>query len=283
MSTLAGISTGVAGSTEGDPTAAQFSVPQGVAVDAAGNVYVADTSNSMIREISNGVVIPFAGSAGATGSTDSTGIGAAFNNPRALALGPSGLMYVSDTANNTIRQISIPAIPTTIPYYGTKYYQVRDDWCQDQGAYSGLGGGDATKSYVGGVDIDLDRTQLGNSEDVLMLVTYQSLNSNASWPGVQGVNDETILNVNLLGTGLGLQSLLGARQPTSTNDYGTTSIITYFKQLATLRDPFGSLRTEQVYIPLSQNGLIDRIRLERVRGSFQIYQIDLYRLGNRGP
>jgi len=53
------------------------------------------------------------------------------------------------------------------------------------------------------------------------------------------------------------------------------------KEIATLEDPFGSLRTEQVYIPLSQNALIDRIRIERIRGSFHLFQVDLYRLGNR--
>jgi hypothetical protein len=52
-------------------------------------------------------------------------------------------------------------------------------------------------------------------------------------------------------------------------------------RLARFEDPFGSLRSESVVIPLSQNALVDRIRIERVRGSFHLYQVDLYRLGNR--
>jgi hypothetical protein len=172
------------------------------------------------------------------------------------------------------------ATPTSIQYYGTKFYRVRDDFCAGQGPIlnSNI---DTTRTYVGGVNIDLDRSAIGSAEDLLMQVTYQAYNSNSSWPGVQGVGDETILEVDLIGTTLGLDLLLGNKQPRAWQDYGATAMPTYLKRIAVLRDPVGSLRTEQIYIPLSENGLIDRIRLERVRGSYHLYQIDLYRLGNR--
>lgn len=191
---------------------------------------------------------------------------------------PAPTVAPTPTPSPTVAPV---ATPTSTPYYGSKFYQVRDDWCTGQGPLVGPGP-DASKAYVGGVNLDIDRTQLGTSEDLLMLVTYQALNANAAWPSVQGTNDETILNVKLIGTSLGLDILLGARQPLSSSDYANPNYVIYTKELATLRDPFASLRTEQVYIPLSENALIDRIRLERVRGSFELYQIDLYRLGNRG-
>ena len=87
--------------------------------------------------------------------------------------------------------------------------------------------------------------------------------------------------MDLIGTTLGLDLLLGALQPRAWSDYPSAAMPTYMKRIALLRDPVGSLRTEQIYIPLSENALIDRIRLERVRGSYHLYQIDLYRLGNR--
>lgn len=166
--------------------------------------------------------------------------------------------------------------PSTTEYYNTHYYRVRDDWCTNQGQIRNADT-ETSKAYVGGVSIDLDRSQLGANEDVLMLVTYHALNTNAAWPGVQTVNDRTILKVNLIATQASLDTLLGIKQPRA---WAAQSPI-YLKEIATLEDPFGSLRTEQVYIPLSQNALVDRIRIDRVRGSYHLYQIDLYRLGNR--
>ena len=170
--------------------------------------------------------------------------------------------------------------PTTPQYYGTKFYRVRDDFCASQGPLLG-NNVNTTKTYIGGINIDLDRKSLGNSEDLLMQITYEAYNSNSAWPSVQYAGDETILEVNLVGTALGLDLLLGAKQPRAWSDYASKSVPTYLKRIALLRDPVGSLRTEQVYIPLSENALIDRIRIDRIRGSYHLYQIDLYRLGNR--
>ena len=171
-------------------------------------------------------------------------------------------------------------VPSPTPFYGSKYYRVKDDYCAGQGPILSANT-DTTKTNVGGVNIDIDRTQLGASEDLLMNITYEAYNQNAAWPGPQSVQDETILEVNLVGTTLTLENLLGVKQPRAWNDYASGAIPVYFKHIATLRDPLGSLRTEQIYIPLSGNSLIDRIRVERIRGSYHLYQVDLYRLGNR--
>jgi hypothetical protein len=120
-------------------------------------------------------------------------------------------------------------------------------------------------------------------------MTYQALNQNAAWPRTEplpsgaapGVDDaSTILEVNLIGTGLALDQLISARQPRQWSDYKNASFQN-FGSIAHLEDPFGSFRSEQVIIPLSKNALIDRIRIDRVRGSFHLYQVDLYRLGVR--
>jgi len=106
VTTLAG-SAGTSGSTDGTGAAARFNFPWGVAVDAAGNVYVADSFNYTIRKItSGGVVTTFAGSAGSFGSTDATGAAASFNQPAGVAVDTAGNVYVADYGNNTIRKIN---------------------------------------------------------------------------------------------------------------------------------------------------------------------------------
>lgn len=118
VSTLAGQS-GVSGAANGTGTAAQFDSPHGVAVDAAGNVYVADRDNNKIRKITPaGVVTTFAGS-GLPGSTDGTGTAATFFEPWGIAIDAAGNLYVADTKNYKIRKITPAGVVTTLAGDGT--------------------------------------------------------------------------------------------------------------------------------------------------------------------
>ena len=93
-----------------------FNGPRGVAVDGAGNLYVADSGNSTIRAITPaGVVTTLAGNAGMTGSTDGTGANGRFDNPWGVALDSTGqAVYVADRGNDTIRKITLAGVVTTI-------------------------------------------------------------------------------------------------------------------------------------------------------------------------
>ncbi len=114
VSTLAG-SAGVTGSTDGTGSAARFNFPTGAAVDDAGNIYVADTTNNLIRKVtSGGVVTTLAGVFGVTGSTDGTGNQALFNHPGGLTIGAFGALYLTDTGNSTIRKITPAGVVTTV-------------------------------------------------------------------------------------------------------------------------------------------------------------------------
>ncbi len=114
-SVFAGLS-GSSGSANGTGGNARFNQPQGVAVDASGNVYVADTGNHTIRKItSGGVVSTFAGIAGSPGSADATGTNAQFYAPVAVSVKSDGsLIYVADTYNHTVRQITAAGVVTTL-------------------------------------------------------------------------------------------------------------------------------------------------------------------------
>jgi len=78
-----------------------------VAVDGAGTVYVADSGNRTIRKVTPaGEVTTLAGLAQSTGSTDGVGSAARFNYPREVAVDSAGNVYVGDTDNHTIREVT---------------------------------------------------------------------------------------------------------------------------------------------------------------------------------
>jgi sugar lactone lactonase YvrE len=112
ISTVAG--DGRAGAIDGPAAQSRFSDPFGVAVDAHGNVYVADGGDSnRIRRIDPaGTVATFAG--GREGFADGVGGAAAFHTPSALAMDRSGNLYVADTGNHAIRKITPDGGVTTL-------------------------------------------------------------------------------------------------------------------------------------------------------------------------
>jgi sugar lactone lactonase YvrE len=99
VSTLAGLA-GAAGSTDGTGAAARFSTPMGLAIDTAGNLYVADSGNHTIRKVSPaGVVSTVAGVAGQSGTADGDRASARFTQPTRLAWdASSGALYVTGAA-----------------------------------------------------------------------------------------------------------------------------------------------------------------------------------------
>lgn len=108
----------LAGSTEGfrdgAGTAAAFHTPSGLALDRAGNLYVADTGNHAIRRITpQGIVSTLAGT-GVAGHRDGPASQAQFNGPTGVAVDAQGRVYVADTYNDRIRLISPDGHVTTL-------------------------------------------------------------------------------------------------------------------------------------------------------------------------
>jgi sugar lactone lactonase YvrE len=113
VTTFAGTS-GSKGSTDGTGAAARFSAPVGITRDTAGNVYVADQTNHVIRRVTPaGVVTTLAGTAGTVGSTDGTGAAARFNLPTGVAINSTDLIYVADFGSHTLRKVTSSGVVTT--------------------------------------------------------------------------------------------------------------------------------------------------------------------------
>jgi hypothetical protein len=105
---------GVFGYKDGNADEARFGSPQGMAIDAAGNVYVADFFYHVIRKIgTDGTVSTYAGT-GTLGANDGPKASASFTNPADVAIGPSGTLYVSDFSGPVIRSISQAGVVKTI-------------------------------------------------------------------------------------------------------------------------------------------------------------------------
>ena len=122
FTTFAGIA--ATGSADGVGSDAQFDFPSGVAVDSAGNIYVADSGNNTIRKVTPaGVVTTLAGLAGYDGTNDGAGSAARFDYPEGVAVDSADNIYVADTFNNTIRKVTPAGLVTTLAglagYYGT--------------------------------------------------------------------------------------------------------------------------------------------------------------------
>lgn len=105
------------GSTDGIGAAARFFDPQDLTLDGQGQLYVADTLNATIRQITlaTGAVTTIAGTAGALGSADGMGAAARFRSPSGIASDGTGNLYVGDAGNATIRKVELATgIVTTV-------------------------------------------------------------------------------------------------------------------------------------------------------------------------
>jgi uncharacterized protein (TIGR03437 family) len=121
-----------------------------VAVDASGNVYIADQSNHRIRKVTpGGIITTFAGNGAgtpATGAFSGDGgpaVDASLNNPTAVAMDPTGVLYIADQYNQRIRKVALNGTITTIAGNGSAGY--------------GGDGGPATAAslnYPGGITLD---------------------------------------------------------------------------------------------------------------------------------
>ena len=173
-STIAG-TVGVPGSRDGSNSVAQFNYPSGIAVDAAGNLYVADTYNDTIRRVvhtnANWVVTTIAGLAQHNDSSDGTNQAARFFQPSAIAIDQSGNLFVADTGNSTIRELTLMGtnwVTTTIA-----------GAAGNTGLVDGTNA-DASFNYPSGIAVDANDNlyvaDSGDTDNAIRLVSPQGTN-----------------------------------------------------------------------------------------------------------
>jgi len=114
ISTVAGNGMEAYSGDGGLATAASLDLPQGVAVDSAGNIYIADTNNQRVRKVAatTGIITTIAGTGVSAFNSDGAATSAALASPRGIAVDPSGNIYVADSGNDRIRVISSGSITT---------------------------------------------------------------------------------------------------------------------------------------------------------------------------
>ena len=116
ITTFAGSGTAGFGGDGGPAGSAQLNAPFGVAVDAAGNLYIAEFSNNRVRKVStNGNIGTLAGNGVSGFSGDGLqATSAQLNGPQGVAVDSAGNVYIADTANNRVRKVAANGVITTV-------------------------------------------------------------------------------------------------------------------------------------------------------------------------
>ena len=121
ISTVAGDGTRGFGGDGGPAVAAQLYFPQDVALDEAGNLYIADSRNDRIRKVdAAGVISTVAG--GGSGGDGGPAVAAYLNSPRGVAPDGAGNLYIADSSNNRIRKVDAAGVISTVAGDGTPGY-----------------------------------------------------------------------------------------------------------------------------------------------------------------
>ena len=123
ITTVAGNGTGGFSGDGGPAAAAQLNTPSGVAVDSAGNLYIADTLNYRIRKVSNGIITTIAGGGSSLGD-NGPATSAQLNEPSDVAVDAAGNLYIADNYNGRIREVSGGNI-TTVAGNGSTFFPLK--------------------------------------------------------------------------------------------------------------------------------------------------------------
>lgn len=123
ITTVAGNGAGAFSGDGGAALKASFSGPLGIAVDARGNIFVADSQNCRVRKISGGIVSTVAGNGAYGFSGDgSSAMSAMLSYPTSVAMDSAGNLYIADAFNHRVRAVAPNGIITTIAGNGSAFF-----------------------------------------------------------------------------------------------------------------------------------------------------------------
>src|SRR5919197_1129291 len=149
ITTVAGTGTAGSGGDNGPAAAAQLNQPAGLAVDAAGNLFIADTGNSRIRKVTaSGIITTIAGNGSpGFGGDGGPAVAAPLSNPMGVAIDSAGNLFVADSFNHPVCKINPSGLISTVAGSGSSAFP---------GGFGGDGGPatSAQLSLPGGVSVD---------------------------------------------------------------------------------------------------------------------------------
>ena len=185
ITTVAGNGTAGFSGDNGPATSASLKTPQGVAVDASGNLYIADSSNYRIRKVdTSGIITTFAGNGNYLFSGDGgPAISAGLFAPRGVAVDPSGNIIIADTGHYRIRKVDTSGIISTVAGNGTA-------------AYSGDGGPAVSASFISpwGVAVASGNIYVADSSnDRIRMVDSSGMITTIAGNGVAGYTGDGVL------------------------------------------------------------------------------------------
>ncbi len=182
ITTVAGTGTGGSSGDGGPATAARIEGPRGVAVDGAGNLYIADFSDGRVRRVAaNGIITTVAGNGGAGYSGDGgAATGARLYWPTGVAVDAAGNLYIADSGNNRVRTVAAAGTISTLAGNGS--------------AYSG-DGGPATSAQLNGpwglaVDASGDVYIAATSDNVIRKVAANGIITTVAGTGTWGYSGD---------------------------------------------------------------------------------------------
>ncbi|MGE0615229.1 MAG: hypothetical protein AB7P04_06285 [Bacteriovoracia bacterium] len=167
--------------------------------------------------------------------------------------------------------------------YTTGFYTMNDQACIGAGPQAS-GDPDVNRLLAGGVYIDIDRQKLGKAENLLLNLTFYPFSDRNQAPSgrLYDPGESAYFRVHLQSTGLAsafIQQVFQPRYLSFTDDEVYPRTV---QTLSVVAPPTGSIRQEQIVLPISADASIDRIRIERYSGSAILIDASVYRLGQKG-
>lgn len=163
--------------------------------------------------------------------------------------------------------------------FSTGYYSLFDNACIGEGPIVSSDPA-ITRQLAGGAYFDIDRTQIGPNENLLLNLTFFALGNGMQGPGqtLLTVTDNPVLRIHLIKTGQSGDALRTVNQPRYLSYSNTTAFPEVDQSIAVFAPSPGQIQQEQIYIPLSASPSVDRIRIERFEGSAILIDASLFRL-----